>query len=84
MPKPGDKIRSMCYCPVPERVTPCGLVTAESVNVSVPFTVPVAIGEKVTPIVQLAPAAMLVPQVLLATLNPVLALTVVIVRAPLR
>jgi hypothetical protein len=27
---------------------------------------------------------MLVPQVLLATLNPVLALTVVIVRAPLR
>lgn len=41
-------------------------------------------GEKVTPIVQLAPAPMLAPQVLLATVNPVLALTDAIVRAVLR
>jgi hypothetical protein len=73
-----------CYCPVPERVTTCGLVTAESVNVRVPVTGPVAVGEKVTPTVQFAPAPMVAPQVLLATANPVLALTVAIVRALLR
>ena len=72
------------YCPVPVRVTTCGLVTAESVNVSVPVTAPVAVGEKVTPTVQLAPAPMLAPQVLLATANPVLAVTGAIVRALLR
>jgi len=37
--------------------------TALSVNVKVPAAEPTAIGEKVTPTVQLAPAAMLVPQV---------------------
>jgi hypothetical protein len=74
----------MRYCPVPERVTPCGLVSAESVNVRVPVTCPAAVGEKVTPTVQLAPAAMFAPQVLLARANPVLATTEVNVRAPLR
>ena len=68
--------KKRCYCPVPERVTTCGPVTAESVNVRVPVTGPVAVGEKVTPIVQVAPAPMLAPQVLLATLNPGLALMV--------
>jgi hypothetical protein len=75
---------SRCYCPVPERVTTCELVTAESVNVRVPVTGPVAVGEKVTPTVQFAPAPMLVPHVLLATVNPVLAVTAAIVRALLR
>ena len=41
-------------------------------------------GEKVTPTVQLAPAPMLAPQVLLATANPVLAPTATLVRALLR
>ena len=41
-------------------------------------------GEKVTPTVQLAPAPTLAPQVLLATVNPVLALTDAIARAVLR
>jgi hypothetical protein len=40
-----------------------------SVNVRVPEMAPVAVGENVTPTVQLAPAAMLVPQVLLAIVN---------------
>jgi hypothetical protein len=54
------------------------------VNVRVPVTGPVAVGEKVTPTVQVAPALMLAPQVLLAMVNPVLALTDAIVRAVLR
>jgi hypothetical protein len=62
-------------------VTPWGLVTVESVNVRVPVTAPVAVGEKVTPTVQLAPALMLAPQVLLAILNPALALTERLVSA---
>jgi hypothetical protein len=66
------------------RLTICGLVTAESVNVRVPVAGPVAVGEKVTPTVQLAPAPIVAPQVLLATANPVLALTVAIERALLK
>ena len=42
---------------------------ALSVNVNVPEAEPTAVGEKVTPTVQLAPAATLVPHVLLATAN---------------
>jgi hypothetical protein len=53
-----------CYLPVPVRLTVCGLLAALSLKVSVPFTVPRG-GENVTPTVQLAPAAILAPQVLL-------------------
>ena len=56
--------------PVPLRPTVCGLFKASSVTVSVPVADPTAVGENVTPIVQLAPAAMLAPQVLLATAKP--------------
>src|SRR5215472_4889018 len=42
---------------------------ALSLNVNVPVAEPTVAGEKVTPTVQLAPAATLVPQVLLATAN---------------
>jgi hypothetical protein len=59
--------------PVPERLTVCGLVNEASVNVSVPEIEPVVVGENVTPTVHLAPAAMLVPQVLLATAKLALA-----------
>lgn len=52
--------------PVPLRLTVCGLLKAESVKVKAPVAAPVAVGVKVTPTLQLAPAAMLVPQVLLA------------------
>jgi hypothetical protein len=58
--------------PVPERETVCGLFEAESLNVSVPLTVPPPVGENVTPTVQLAPAAIPVPHVLLEIAKPVL------------
>jgi hypothetical protein len=46
---------------------------ALSLNVNVPVAEPTVVGEKVTPTVQLAPAATLVPQVLLATAKGALA-----------
>jgi hypothetical protein len=50
--------------PVPVRLTVCGLPLALSVMVRVPLRTPVAVGVKVTLIVQLAPAPTLAPQVL--------------------
>ena len=55
--------------PVPVRLTVCGLFSAVSAIVRTPVVEPSAVGVNVTPIVQFAPAAMLVPQVLLATAN---------------
>jgi hypothetical protein len=49
---------------VPLKLTVCGLLLALSVMVSVPVTVPAVAEVNVTLIVQLAPAAMPVPQVL--------------------
>jgi hypothetical protein len=51
--------------PVPVRLTVWGLVKALSVNFSVPLSAPITDGVKVTPTVQVAPAATLAPQVLL-------------------
>ena len=48
--------------PVPVRLAVCGLFVALSVTVKLPLRVPVAVGAKVTLIVQLAPAATLAPQ----------------------
>ena len=50
--------------PVPDRVTVCWVVGALSANVIYPARVPVAVGEKVTWTLQLAPAAREVPQLL--------------------
>lgn len=50
--------------PVPVRLTVCGLAPALSVMVSAPVRVPVAVGVKVTLIMQFAPAATLAPQLL--------------------
>jgi hypothetical protein len=62
---------------LPLKVTNWGLLEAPSVNVTVPVAVPIAVAVNVTPTVQLAPAAMLVPHVLLAIpkglLTPILA-----------
>jgi hypothetical protein len=52
--------------PVPVRFTVCGLFPALSVNVRVPVAAPTTAGVNVTPTVQVAPAATLVPHVLLA------------------
>jgi len=51
------------FAPVPVRLTVLGLLVALLVIVSVPVLVPVAVGWNVTFTVQLAPAAMLDPQV---------------------
>ncbi len=50
--------------PVPDNEAVCGLSLPLSVTVSVPVRVPVAVGLNVTLIVQLAPAASEVPQLL--------------------
>jgi hypothetical protein len=70
--------------PVPERLTVCGLLGASSENVRVPVAEPTAVGENVTPTVQFAPAAILAPQVLLATANPALATMLVKLSATVR
>jgi hypothetical protein len=50
---------------------------ALSLNVNVPVAEPTAVGEKVTPTVQLFPARTLVPQVLVAIANGPLAVMLV-------
>lgn len=55
--------------PVPLRLTACGHLIALSAKVSVPLVAPSAVGVKVTPTVQVAPAAIPVPHVLLEMLN---------------
>jgi hypothetical protein len=55
---------------VPLNETSCGLDAALSVNVTAPVRVPVAVGENVTEIVQLPPAARLVAQLLVWAKSP--------------
>jgi CRISPR/Cas system-associated exonuclease Cas4 (RecB family) len=59
----GDRV-TVDTIPVPVKATVCGLPLALSFTVSVPVLAPVAVGVKVTLMVQVAPAATLVPQVL--------------------
>jgi hypothetical protein len=68
--------------PVPLSVTVWGLLLALSVNVSVPLRLPVALGVKVTLMVQLAPGANELAQVLVWAKSP-LVVRVSGVRAPL-
>jgi len=65
---------------VPSSSITCGLVEALSMIEIVPCTVPCCVGEKVTLIVQFAPAATLDPQVEV-TANSVLALIDAILSA---
>ena len=58
--------------PVPVRLAVWGLPAALSLTVSVAARVPVAVGVKVTLIVQFAPAARLVPQLLVWPKSPLL------------
>ena len=59
----GDTVNcGLLDAPVPESDAVCGLLTAESVRVSVPVRVPAAVGANVTFTVQLVPAAKLPPQ----------------------
>ena len=50
--------------PLPLKATVCGLALASSVTDRVPFRVPVAVGVKLTLILQLVPAFKLEPQLL--------------------
>ena len=56
--------------PVPDKFTICGLPLPLSAIVSVPVRLPVAVGENVTLIAQLAPTTKLLPQVLVSTKSP--------------
>ena len=56
-------------------------MAALSVKVRLPVTAPIAVGENVTPTVQLAPVLMLAPHVLLAIAKPALATILVKLRA---
>jgi hypothetical protein len=56
--------------PVPVRLRVCGLPAALSVRVTAALRVPVAAGVKVTLIVQLAPAAIELPQLLVCAKSP--------------
>jgi hypothetical protein len=67
--------------PFPERLTVWGLVRASSVKVKVPVAEPVAVGEKVTPTVQLVPAGMPAPHVLVAIANGPVAAMLVMFKA---
>ena len=67
--------------PLPVRLTVWGLPVALSVKVMVPGWLPVAVGVKVTVMVQLAPAATEVPQVLVWAYCA-LAVMLVMLRAP--
>jgi len=58
----GDSDTDGDGTPVPLSVTVCGLLAALSVSVRVPLTLPVAVGAKLTLIVQLAPPAKDAPQ----------------------
>jgi hypothetical protein len=59
----GETGASEKSCPVPARLTVCGLSDALSVIVKVPALAPLTVGSKKTPIAQLEPAATLFTQV---------------------
>lgn len=63
--------------PVPLREIACGEPEALSVNVRVPVRAPLAVGVKVTETVHFAPAATLVPQVLVSAKSPEAAMEVI-------
>ena len=66
----GERLTTGFVPPVPVRLTVWVVGLALSVMVKVPFLVPVAVGLKVTLMVQLALAATLEPQVLVWEKSP--------------
>jgi hypothetical protein len=60
--------------PVPERLTDWGLPLAVSVIVRVPESAPIAVGVKVTSMVQVALAATVLPQLLVSAKSPLVAI----------
>src|SRR5207249_807648 len=68
----GEGERPGRPAPVPVTLAVCGLLLALSVTVNVALLVPIAVGVNVTSIEQLAPAARLVPQLLVCAKSPLL------------
>ena len=64
------------YFPVPINSPPCGVFEAPSATTSAPVLVPTAVGVKTTEIVQEAPPARLVPQVLVCEKSPVVVMLI--------
>jgi hypothetical protein len=62
--------------PVPLSATAWGLLKASSVMVTLPVRLPVAVGVKVTLMVQFEPALKLLPQLLLCAKSPVTTIAV--------
>ena len=77
-----EKVRVALLTPVPVRFTLCGLPAASSVMVTAAVRVPLALGVKVTLIVQLEPAATLDAQLLVCAKSlpfvPVMAILVML------
>jgi hypothetical protein len=71
--EPGARVTATA---VPLRATVCGDPPALSVTVSVPVREPATVGVKVTAMVQLAPGATLVPQLLFSAKSPEAAIEV--------
>ena len=70
--------------PWPKRLTVCGLPTPLSVTVMLPLREPTAVGVKVTLIVQIAPPARLVPQLLVWAKSPLATMLVMLRGADAR
>ena len=68
--------------PVPLRAMDCGEPAALSAMETVPVRFPVAVGEKVTEIVQLPAGATLVPQVLVCVKSPKAAIELIARAVP--
>jgi len=67
----GEALKAgLVLVPVPERITLCGLPVALSVKVTAAARAPVVVGLKVTLTVQMAPAALLAPQLLVWAKSP--------------
>jgi hypothetical protein len=68
--------------PVPESAAVCGLPAALSVTLRVPVREPAAVGLKATLMLQLAPAATLVPQLFVAAKSPLAAMPEIVKAEP--
>ncbi len=70
MVSPVEVLEIPTFDPVPVRATVCGEPAALLMMLRVPVRVPAVVGEKVTEMMQFAPAATLVPQVLVSAKSP--------------
>ena len=64
--------------PVPDRATLCALVRAESFIVTVPLSVPLAVGEKLTLMVQSFPVVSSLGQLLVSKKSPLILMLVIL------